>query len=83
MPGLAQEHVGEEAAAHPDLAVDTPDRERDPLRLERLVPGQHVLIHAVDERAVEIEEKAGLWPRAMHDLVLLILDALFSVGNTR
>ena len=33
-PGLAQQHVGEQAAAHADLAVDAPHRERNPFRLE-------------------------------------------------
>ena len=57
-PGLAQQHVGEQAAAHADPAMDAPDRKLDALGVERLLPGQHVLIDAVDQRAVEIEEKA-------------------------
>ncbi len=59
-PGLAQEDVGEEAAAHADLAVDTPDRERDAFLGQRVVPGQDMLVDAVHQRAVEIEQKSGL-----------------------
>nr|WP_241510357.1 hypothetical protein [Burkholderia seminalis] len=54
---LAQQLVQEQAAAHPDLAVDAPYRQLDPLRIERFLPREHVLIDAVDERAVEIEQK--------------------------
>src|SRR6266571_7324000 len=67
-PGLAQEHIGEQPPAHPDLAVDAPDGERDPFRLERFMPSQYVLIDAVDEGAVEIKEKACLW--GAHGLLL-------------
>ena len=58
--GFAQQLIGEQAAAHADLAVDAPDRQLDALRVQRLLPGQHVLIDAVDQRAVEIEEEDGL-----------------------
>ncbi len=54
--GLAQQLVGEQAAAHADLAMDAPDRELDALGVERILPRQHMLIHAVDQRAVEIEQ---------------------------
>ena len=57
---LAQQHVGEKPARHADLAVDAPDRELDSFSLERLVPGEDVLIDAVDEGPVEIEEEGGL-----------------------
>ena len=56
-PGLAKEHVGEQAARHADLAVDAPDRELDALLLKRLVPGEDMLVDAVDERAVEVEQE--------------------------
>jgi len=36
--------------------MDPPDRQLDPLRLERLPPGEDVLIDAVEEGAVEVEE---------------------------
>src|SRR5690242_8541911 len=37
--------------------MDPPHRQLDAGALERLAPGEDVLIHAVDERAVEIEEE--------------------------
>ncbi len=37
--------------------MDAPDGEVDAFRFERLMPGEHVMVDAVDERAVEIEEK--------------------------
>jgi hypothetical protein len=55
--GLAQESVGEQATAHPDLAVDPPDRELDPHLLEGLPPRENVLIDAVDQRPVEVEDE--------------------------
>ena len=57
---FAFELVGEQAAAHADLAVDAPDREVDAFAVESLLPGQHVLVDAVDQRPIEIEQKRGL-----------------------
>jgi hypothetical protein len=55
--GLAKQLVREQASAHADLAMDAPDRQFDALRIERLLPGEDVLIHAVNQRAVEIKQK--------------------------
>src|SRR3546814_18164480 len=60
---LAQQLIGEQPAAHPDLAMDAPDRERDIRRSQRLVPREHVLIHAVDPRPVAIEAESISYPR--------------------
>src|SRR3546814_7449553 len=60
---LAQQLIGEQPAAHPDLAMDAQDRERDIRRSQRLVPREHVLIHAVDQRPVEIEEEGIAYHR--------------------
>ena len=49
---LAEEGVYEQSAAHADVAVYPPDVQRDPLRVERISPGEHMLVHAVDEGAV-------------------------------
>src|SRR5437588_3421787 len=57
--GLAEQRVHEQAAAHADAAVDAPHGERDPHALERLAPGEHVLVHAVDQGAVQIEQERG------------------------
>src|SRR6185312_16338732 len=54
------QRVDEQPAAHPDAAVDLPHRQAHPNTLQRLAPGQHVLVDAVDERAVQIEQERGL-----------------------
>jgi len=51
--------VDEEAAAHSDAAMDAPDGQRKAGLLEPVAPGEPMLIDAVDQRAVEIEEKRG------------------------
>jgi hypothetical protein len=45
--------------------VDAPDRKLDTLCIECLVPSQHVLIDAINKRAVEVEKKGRL--RLLHD----------------
>jgi hypothetical protein len=57
VPRFAQEHAAEQAATHADLTMDAPDREVDPFRRKRLAPGQYVVIDAVDQRAVEVEQE--------------------------
>src|SRR5690606_26927460 len=59
-PGLAQQHVREQAARHADLAVYAPDGQVDAVAAQRLAPREHMLVHAVDQRAVEIEDEGGL-----------------------
>src|SRR2546423_1376814 len=61
--GRAQQDVGEQSSAHADLAVYAPHRKLDALAVERLTPRQHVLIHAIHECTVEIEEESGLYTR--------------------
>src|SRR5216117_4431674 len=58
-PGLAEQRVDEQATAHADATVDAPHRELDADALERFAPREHVLVHAVHERAVEIEQESG------------------------
>jgi hypothetical protein len=57
--GGAQQRPGEQASAHSDLPVNAPHRQIDALGLECLTPRQDVLVDAVDQRAVEIEEHGG------------------------
>ena len=57
--GFADELVGEQTAAHADLAMNAPDRKLDALAVERILPGEHMLIDAVDQRAVEVEQEDG------------------------
>ena len=54
---LAQQLIGEQAAAHADLAMDAPHRQLDAFVVERFLPREHVLVDAVDERAVEVEQE--------------------------
>src|SRR5579884_3040699 len=56
---LAEQRVHEQPAAHPDAAMDPPHRQLDPGAFQRLAPGEHVLVHAVHQRAVEVEQKRG------------------------
>ena len=53
-PATGVEH---EAPAHADLTVNAPDRQFDAGRLRRFAPGQHMLVDAVDQGAVQIEEE--------------------------
>src|SRR5690348_5256800 len=55
--GLAQERVGEQAAAHADPAVDAPDGQLNACGLQCLPPGEDVLIHAVYQSSIEIEKE--------------------------
>src|SRR5437016_5962186 len=57
--GLAEQRVDEQATAHADATVDAPHRELDAHALERFAPCEHLLVHAVHERAVEIEQEGG------------------------
>ncbi len=57
---LARERRDEQAPAHPDPAVDLPDREIDADGLQCFAPGDDVLIDAVDQRAVEVEQECRL-----------------------
>jgi hypothetical protein len=57
LAGLAQQRPHEQPAAHPDAPVDAPHRQLDPARLQRFLPGQHVLVDAVDQGAVEVEHE--------------------------
>src|SRR5277367_2956517 len=41
--------------------MDAPDRQFDPLRVQRFLPREYVLIDAVDQRAVEIEQEHRLY----------------------
>jgi hypothetical protein len=59
VPGFMEQCIEEQASAHPDATMDFPDGKRYARFLERFSPGNDVLIDAVDQRAVEIEQKGG------------------------
>jgi hypothetical protein len=48
--------------------MDAPDGKLDTLLIQCVVPSQHVLINAVNKRAVQIKKKGGL--RLHHDCEL-------------
>jgi hypothetical protein len=48
-PGLAQQRIDEQAAAHSDAPVNPPDGERDAALFQRLAPGQYMPVNAVDQ----------------------------------
>ncbi len=56
---LAQQDVGEQATAHADLAVDLPYRQVNAFPIQCFLPCQHMLVNAVDQGAIKIEEKGG------------------------
>src|SRR5947207_3157488 len=57
--GLAEQRIDEQAATHADATMDAPHRELDADALQGFAPREHMLVHAVHERAVEIEEESG------------------------
>ena len=57
--------------------------ELDALRVERLLPREDVLIDAVDERAVEVEEEGRARCASHWSLTLSSLDEIGSDGQPR
>ena len=60
--GLPQEGVDEQSAAHADATVNAPHRQLDPGRFQRFPPREHMLVDAVHQRAIEIEQEG--WTRS-------------------
>ena len=59
-PGFALQSLEEQATTHPDAAVDPPHRQGDAALGQRLLPGDDVLVHRIDQRAVQIEQQGWL-----------------------
>jgi hypothetical protein len=57
---LARQRVDEQAAAHPDPPVDLPHGQVDADSLKRIAPGDDVLVDAVHQGSIEIEQKRRL-----------------------
>jgi hypothetical protein len=55
--GFSQEGIDEESAAHANSPVNAPNGELDTGFLEGLAPSENMLIDAVDQRAIEVEEE--------------------------
>lgn len=60
-PGLTQEGVHEQSAAHSDPPVDAPHGQFNARHLQRVPPGENVLINAIYQSTVEVKQKR--WPR--------------------
>src|SRR5205085_6898526 len=58
---LGQQRGDELVAAHPDVAVDPPDRHHVPVLPERAEPGDGVVVVGVDERPVDVEDRGCGW----------------------
>ena len=56
---LARQRGDEQPAAHPDPPVDLPHRQADADALECLTPGQDLLVDAVDQGPVEVEQEGA------------------------
>jgi hypothetical protein len=54
---ITQEYVGQQPAAHADLATDAPHGKLNSFCHERLTPRPHVLVDTIDQGVVEIEQK--------------------------
>ena len=67
---FAQEGVNHQAPAHPDLPMDPPYRKFQSGYLHGFAPGQDMLIHTIDQRAVQIEQEANRlnFSRSAHHL---------------
>src|SRR5438034_6759403 len=59
-PGLSNERIHEQPAAHSDLPVNAPDRQLDAGLFECFPPRKHMLVDVVHERSVQIEQQRGL-----------------------
>src|SRR5262245_54255727 len=55
---FAQQHLGEESSTHADAPMDTPDGKLDAGGMQRVLPRRNMLVHAIDQRSVEIKEEA-------------------------
>ena len=58
MTDLSPKCLNQEAATHTDAAMNAPHHQRQAHLFECLMPGQYMLIDAVDECAVKIEEES-------------------------
>lgn len=55
---FSQQSIDEEASAHADSPVNAPHGQGNAGFLERLIPGEDVLIDAADQRSIEIKKES-------------------------
>ena len=59
LDAVSGERVDELVAAHPDVAVDPPQRRRGAVAAKGSVPGDRVVVVGVDERPVDVEDRGA------------------------
>ena len=59
-PSFAHAGVQQQRIAHPDAAVNEPIGKLNIHAVESFAPGKDMLVNAVDQGAVKVEEKRGL-----------------------
>src|SRR5215213_2755244 len=74
---LARQRVHEETAAHANLSMNAPHGQMNSASLERLAPREHVLIDAVDECSIKIEEKRLSRPTRAFSIKFLVVRHTF------
>jgi hypothetical protein len=57
--GFPEEHIGKQAAAHANSAVNAPDRQVYPLLVQGLFPSENVLVDAINQGTIQVEEENG------------------------
>src|SRR6266508_907462 len=67
---LSQKHICEQSPTHPDFVMNAPEGQFDSLGDQGIMPGEHMIVDAVDQSSVEIEEKGGFRRRhrSLHDV---------------
>ena len=55
--GFPKQRIDEQSAAHANPPVNAPDGELDSRFLQRLAPGENMLIDAVYQRAIEVKQE--------------------------
>ncbi len=74
--GFAEDGIRHQAAAHADATMDAPHGELDADAGHCFAPREDVLVDAVDERAIEIEEEGGTrgarFRRLRHSLLSIV-----------
>ena len=57
MADLTKKSMCHQATTHADLPVNTPDCEVNPFGLEGFAPGQHMLVDAIHQGAIQIKQE--------------------------
>jgi hypothetical protein len=58
-PFVSQQFWQKQASAHPDRAMDSPLRHGESSRAQGLVPSGDMLVDAINERSIQVENNSG------------------------